>query len=333
MILYILQETSADYYVFQVIARATLYSTGFFNFLVFGMQDPHLRRSIQYIYYRLTMKSSNQNQNNTTVLISNEVIKSVMFDESKNTNTNNSANNTVASDGRRSSRRNSANKKNRSYKLRRLSETDKNNLYVDRPDLDLRESLIKPKRQQLTDENTLIAMINGQKVVINKNKINNLCQQSININPIIINQSEIDLLETNTLLQSNSNNCNKYNNNNASKAERNLVSIGDIESLSNSTYSHDDNTPESSQNLNLQYSMDSHACKHFIIFVCFPCIDFYVFTCFSLIASQLSDFIDHELDNDSYIDTENNPNDIEDDGSSSSDEEDEEDLELQNLLP
>lgn len=106
----------------EIVARTSLYISGFLNFLVFGMQDPHLKRSfvlvlhwmgLSYIvpravYYRGPLKTS-------------DVEKTVMFEEATI-----SRNADLSKD-----------KKN-IYRYHKLSKDDKKALYAERPDLDPR---------------------------------------------------------------------------------------------------------------------------------------------------------------------------------------------------
>ena len=50
---YTLQVCGIESPALEVTARGSLYLTGFLNFLVFGMQDPHLSRSLSIILYTL----------------------------------------------------------------------------------------------------------------------------------------------------------------------------------------------------------------------------------------------------------------------------------------
>mmetsp|Transcript_129263 Transcript_129263/g.253137 ORF Transcript_129263/g.253137 Transcript_129263/m.253137 type:complete len:656 (-) Transcript_129263:189-2156(-) len=112
----------------EIIARACLYSSGFLNFLVFGMQDPHLKRSIKlilhysgisavclfclptssFLYYYSPLKGT-------------DVEKNVMFQEE-----------TILSNA------DIAKDKRSVYRNRKLSKSDRLSLYAERPDLDLR---------------------------------------------------------------------------------------------------------------------------------------------------------------------------------------------------
>jgi hypothetical protein len=53
ILLYILEISGLHLPVLEIVARSSLYISGFLNFLVFGMQDPHLKRAMDVIMYRL----------------------------------------------------------------------------------------------------------------------------------------------------------------------------------------------------------------------------------------------------------------------------------------
>lgn len=113
IIFYFMQVGGIYNFYFALFTRATLYLTGFFNFLIFGRQDPHLRKSFDYVLY-VACQCTSQN----SMLIDKDVQKSVMFDEAA-----------IISESR---------------KMKRLSVSDKIVLYKNRPDLDPTNSLDEP---------------------------------------------------------------------------------------------------------------------------------------------------------------------------------------------
>lgn len=98
----------------EMIARASLYLTGFLNFIVFGMQDPHLKKSFLVVMYRLGLSS--------VAITGVGGDKSVMFEEATITK------NADFTKDKRSI-----------YKYHKLSNEDKRILYANRPDLDPKE--------------------------------------------------------------------------------------------------------------------------------------------------------------------------------------------------
>jgi hypothetical protein len=105
-------------------ARTALYMSGFLNFLVFGMQDPHLKRSMEVVMYRMGLGSLAEWLGISSVslrerLKSGDVEKNVMFQEE-----------TLISNADQSKDRFSI------YRNRKLSKEDKRELYEQRPDLD-----------------------------------------------------------------------------------------------------------------------------------------------------------------------------------------------------
>ena len=119
-----------------IIARSSLYSTGFFNFLVFGLQDPYLRQSFRFIYTLGCCYNKNQNQitsggtsppvspgrkRGTATFTKTSTInidKIVMFEEA-----------TISGKADISKDKKSV------YKYNKLSKEDKELLYKNRPDL------------------------------------------------------------------------------------------------------------------------------------------------------------------------------------------------------
>eukprot|EP01037_Dinobryon_pediforme_P018748 gene18748-19052_t len=124
----------------EIVARASLYSSGFLNFLVFGMQDPHLQRSLVLIYYRLKKAFSlwsastpvAQDESMTPTRYSSEnLLKTERFLKR------------VGGVGERCVMFSSADEaggrsrgKKHIYRFGKLSAEEKALLYVDRPDLD-----------------------------------------------------------------------------------------------------------------------------------------------------------------------------------------------------
>ena len=106
----------------EIVSRSSLYLTGFFNFLVFGMQDPHLKKSFA------TIVSLGRR-----VLNIKEVDKSVMFEESTITY------NADLSKNKRSI-----------YKYNKLTKEDKEILYEARPDLD--PNIVEPLLSETDDD-------------------------------------------------------------------------------------------------------------------------------------------------------------------------------------
>ena len=112
--------------ILEVVARGSLYLTGFSNFLVFGMQDPHLSRSLAVIFFLLGCGTCCLDDNGMGVdkgggmkahLRVKEEQKSVMFTGHVESNAD------ISKD-----------KKN-IYKYHKLSVEDKISLYEERPDL------------------------------------------------------------------------------------------------------------------------------------------------------------------------------------------------------
>jgi hypothetical protein len=123
----------------EVTARGSLYLTGFLNFLVFGMQDPHLSRALAVTLYYLGCGAcggyygadEDDTQGKATNLRIKEEQKSVMFTGHVEDNAD------IAKD------------KKDIYKYHKLSEEDKALLYQNRPDLNprLRNSPASTKRK------------------------------------------------------------------------------------------------------------------------------------------------------------------------------------------
>lgn len=114
---YIIEMAGFHIFLVVIIARGSLYCSGFLNFLVFGMQDPHLKRSFQVFLHSIGCKSNEQGKFSVK-LKKNDVEKVVMFKED-----------TIIESadivkGKRSL-----------YLNHKLSVDEKNNLYLERPDL------------------------------------------------------------------------------------------------------------------------------------------------------------------------------------------------------
>eukprot|EP01040_Poterioochromonas_malhamensis_P005138 gene5138-5504_t len=142
ILLYLLEICGLHLPILEIIARTSLYISGFFNFLVFGMQDPHLKRALDVVIYRLGLYSlcyghdyyylyiensrKNQNEDGKTFvavrghsLKSSDVDKMVMFQEDN-----------LSKNADKPKDRNSI------YRNRKLSKEQKKELYAERPDLD-----------------------------------------------------------------------------------------------------------------------------------------------------------------------------------------------------
>lgn len=123
--------------VLEVVARGSLYLTGFSNFLVFGMQDPHLSRSFAVIFFLLGCGSCCLDDDDTgrnggvkARLRMKEEQKSVMFTGHVESNAD------ISKD-----------KKN-IYKYHKLSVEDKILLYEERPDLNPKLSIAGERRRR-----------------------------------------------------------------------------------------------------------------------------------------------------------------------------------------
>lgn len=124
IVLEFFQVERLEPFALDVFARVALYLSGFLNFLVFGMQDPHLKRSMEVVMYRLGLGSLAESLGISTVALraelkSGDVEKNVMFQEE-----------TLISNADLSKDRFSI------YRNRKLSKDDKKDLYEQRPDLD-----------------------------------------------------------------------------------------------------------------------------------------------------------------------------------------------------
>jgi len=134
MVFYLSEIAGLHSSALEIIARSSLYLTGFLNFLVFGMQDPHLKRSFGVISQKLgclcwccccIIGDSQENG-----LKTREVDKTVMFGGHIEDNAD------VSKD-----------KKN-IYRYHKLTTEDKLVLYHDRPDLDPNVKIGRKKKDE-----------------------------------------------------------------------------------------------------------------------------------------------------------------------------------------
>jgi hypothetical protein len=120
-------------FALDIFSRASLYISGFLNFLVFGMQDPYLKRSMEVMLYKLGFAylahilGLSYRPPMPTHLKSGDVEKIVMFQEE-----------TIVTSADQSKDRFSI------YRNRKLSKEDKKLLYQDRPDLDPKFKIYGP---------------------------------------------------------------------------------------------------------------------------------------------------------------------------------------------
>lgn len=124
IVLEVFQISRVEPFILDVVARIALYISGFLNFLVFGMQDPHLKRSMEVLLYRVGLGNMAHflgltTRPSTVTLKAGDVDKMVMFQEE-----------TLISNADLSKDRFSI------YRNRKLSKEDKRDLYEQRPDLD-----------------------------------------------------------------------------------------------------------------------------------------------------------------------------------------------------
>jgi len=134
MVFYLSEIAGLHSSALEIIARSSLYLTGFLNFLVFGMQDPHLKRSFVVISQKLGCLCwcccciIGDSQDNG--LKTREVDKTVMFGGHIEDNAD------VSKD-----------KKN-IYRYHKLTTEDKLVLYHDRPDLDPNVKIGRKKKDE-----------------------------------------------------------------------------------------------------------------------------------------------------------------------------------------
>ena len=123
MIFYIAEIFGIHCSTLELVARTSLYLTGLLNFIVFGLQDPHLKRSFQLVLYRLGLRcllpAEVRGVNTEGVLLKqSDLDKNVCFEE-----TTISGNADITKD-----------KKN-IYRHHKLTKSEKARLYQARPDL------------------------------------------------------------------------------------------------------------------------------------------------------------------------------------------------------
>mmetsp|Transcript_7626 Transcript_7626/g.11307 ORF Transcript_7626/g.11307 Transcript_7626/m.11307 type:complete len:552 (+) Transcript_7626:187-1842(+) len=117
---YILEICGIHSPLLEVLSRILLYTTGFFNFLVFGMQDPHLNRSFRRAMQLMGLGFCVGVTADTNLRRSSRE-KTVMFENAEKTNAD------ISKD------------KRTVYRYRRLSREDKALLYESRPDLNIKD--------------------------------------------------------------------------------------------------------------------------------------------------------------------------------------------------
>jgi len=118
MVFYIAELSGLHSEALEVFSRISLYLTGFLNFLVFGMQDPHLKRSLMVALYYFF--GAGWSELKTTA-----VDKTVMFGGDLSENAD------ISKD------------KKAIYRYHKLTKEDKQVLYSARPDLDPKMEYIR----------------------------------------------------------------------------------------------------------------------------------------------------------------------------------------------
>ena len=73
MIFYVSELSGLHSPLLEVVSRISLYSTGFFNFIVFGLQDPHLARSLQVTLYLTGIDALKTNNVDKLVMFGGEL--------------------------------------------------------------------------------------------------------------------------------------------------------------------------------------------------------------------------------------------------------------------
>eukprot|EP01039_Chlorochromonas_danica_P005859 gene5859-6452_t len=126
IVLYLMEIGGLHLPILEIVARTSLYLSGFLNFLVFGMQDPHLYRSFFVIVRALGFSSS------ISTLKTCDVDKSVMFQEE------------AIARGAEAKRV----KRDVYLRSRKLSKEDKMALYSERPDLHPDFRTFRPRRKK-----------------------------------------------------------------------------------------------------------------------------------------------------------------------------------------
>lgn len=143
ILLYILELAGNHLPALEVFARASLYTSGFLNFLCFGLQDPHLKRSFEVMvtYFGLETCLETLGCLGYSALKSSDVEKVVMFREE-----------TIVKNADKPKDRMSI------YRNRKLSKEDKFKLYMERPDLNPKyrhvSALPKPSSSSKRGENS-----------------------------------------------------------------------------------------------------------------------------------------------------------------------------------
>lgn len=135
IVLYLMEIGGLHLPILEIVARTSLYLSGFLNFLVFGMQDPHLYRSFFVIMRALGFSSS------ISTLKNCDVDKSVMFQDE------------AIARGAEAKRV----KRDVYLRSRKLSKEDKIALYSERPDLhpDFRTSRPRRKKSRAVSKSPL----------------------------------------------------------------------------------------------------------------------------------------------------------------------------------
>ena len=137
---YIIEISGYHSVELEIVARTSLYASGFFNFLVFGMQDPHLKRSFDVILQKMGCAACMEAFGLLTAnnLKQSDVEKIVMFEEKTIVR-----NADIAKD------------KKSIYRNRKLSRDDKIALYRERPDLNPKFRIAPaPKKEFRTRSNS-----------------------------------------------------------------------------------------------------------------------------------------------------------------------------------
>jgi len=122
MVFYIAEISGMHSPTLELVSRTCLYLTGLLNFIVFGMQDPHLKRSVQVVLFRVGLRCllpvEVRGVSSGVALRQKSTDKYVFFEE-----------NTISGNADISKDKKSI------YKHHKLSKSDKKRLYAARPDL------------------------------------------------------------------------------------------------------------------------------------------------------------------------------------------------------
>ena len=145
MIFYLSEISGLHFAFLEIIARSSLYLTGFFNFLVFGMQDPHLKRAFTTIMTSMGCCCCTLlvGESIPSGLKTRDVDKTVMFGGHIEDNAD------VAKD-----------KKN-IYRYHKLTNEDKLVLYHDRPDLDPKVDMSGKKKSRTKNRSIDFIQVQG----------------------------------------------------------------------------------------------------------------------------------------------------------------------------